>query len=303
MTNLPTQTPDIVLCGNFNLLHLTWPEGTLRPGSSRDEQIMAKDLKDLTHEHLFQKITGPTHRQGNSLDLCFSNNLAFVYSYQCCRSLFFDHYIVEGRSTYSKFPTPQSYPQLHSSVEPGAEFDKLNFMSDEADWDSLERDLDAQDWNTTLAGLDPGEMLTKPLKTCASISHVALSEKEVTERLVEYLTCIEFLCAGDVKWINRCPAPKTTPRRTNLWQKQRTLRKSCRNHTTMRNQKWSIKQYQPLRRTANISIATLKNTARSQLCLDLSYTKQVRLGQVPWRWHTCLQTSTALSSINQRNPC
>ena len=43
-------------------------------------------------------------------------------------------------------------------------------MSDEADWDSLECELDAQDWNTTLAGLDPGEMLTKPLKTCASIS-------------------------------------------------------------------------------------------------------------------------------------
>ena len=42
-------------------------------------------------------------------------------------------------------------------------------MSDEADWDSLESELDAQDWNATLAGLDPGEMLTKLLETCASI--------------------------------------------------------------------------------------------------------------------------------------
>ena len=183
MTNLPTPTPDIVLCGDFNLPHLTWPEGTLRPGASRDEQIMAKNLIDLTHEHfLFQQITEPTHRQGNTLDLCFSNNPAFVHSYQCCRTIFSDHYIVEGRSTYSKFHRPQSYRQPHSSAGPGAEFDKLNFMSDEADWDSLENELDAQDWNATLAGLDPGEMLTKLLETCASISQKFIPLRKRSDR-------------------------------------------------------------------------------------------------------------------------
>ena len=42
LTKLPTPTPDIVVCGDFNLPHLTSPDGTLRLGASKDEQIMAR---------------------------------------------------------------------------------------------------------------------------------------------------------------------------------------------------------------------------------------------------------------------
>ena len=224
MTNLPTPTPDIVLCGDFNLPHLTWPEGTLRPGASRDEQIMAKDLIDLTHEQfLFQQITEPTHRQGNTLDLCFSNNPAFVHSYQCCWTLFSDHYIIEGCSTYSKFHRPQSYRQPHWSAGPGAEFDKLNFMSEEAD--SLGQ---SRTW-AWCARLEHYSCRTRPWRNadqtpenlCQHITKIhhhknsSLSGNGVTERLVEYLTSVGFLCAGDVKLINRCQAPNPTPRKTN----------------------------------------------------------------------------------------
>ena len=77
LTELPTPNPDIVLCGDFNLPHLTWTGGmmTMNTGTPAEENLMASRLQELTNEHfMYQQISGPTHRMGNTLDLCFSNN-------------------------------------------------------------------------------------------------------------------------------------------------------------------------------------------------------------------------------------
>ena len=233
---------------------------------------MVKDMISLTHEHfLFKQITEPTHMQGNTIDLCFSNNHAFVHSYQCCRTLFSNHYIVKGRSTYSKFHKPQSYRQPLSSAGPEAEFNKLNFMSDEADWNSLECELGAQDWNATLTGLDPGEMLTKILKTCAGISQKFIFPKKRTDRKTSRIPRIHRILMRRRCIVNKhMSSAKSDAKKSKLMAAVKDIEKSYINHTAMRNQTWSTKQYQPLRRTANISIATLRDTARSQLGLDLS---------------------------------
>ena len=101
LAGLPSPSPDIVLCGDFNLSHIQWATGTLRPGATTDEQNMVKNLQDLTEEHfLFQHIHKATHRHGNTLDLCFSNNPAFIHSYECVATQLSDHYIIEGRTTH-----------------------------------------------------------------------------------------------------------------------------------------------------------------------------------------------------------
>ena len=42
--HLPNPTPDIIICGDFNLPHVVWPEGNLKLGASTDEQLMVKYL-------------------------------------------------------------------------------------------------------------------------------------------------------------------------------------------------------------------------------------------------------------------
>ena len=94
-------TPDIVLCGDFNLPNAAWPYGTPGNGCSKDEREMLDALKEFTSEFfLYQKITSSTHKRGNILDLLFTNNPLFLHSYDCTNSQYSDHSIVECATTF-----------------------------------------------------------------------------------------------------------------------------------------------------------------------------------------------------------
>ena len=162
-------TPETVICGDFNLPHVAWPEGEAGTGAIKDEKAMIQDLKYLSDEFfLFQQVQESTHKCGNVLDLIFCNNPAFVHSYQCSQSIFSDHHIVEVTSTYSHQARESSYRQPHASAGPGAKFDELNFTSEDVDWPGLEEDLNNQDWDRTFAGLQPTQMMHKFLEICTT---------------------------------------------------------------------------------------------------------------------------------------
>ena len=62
---------------------------------------MIEELRSLVTDHyLSQYILTPTHKKGNILDLCFTNNLNLVHSYETSDSIFSDHKIVEWATTY-----------------------------------------------------------------------------------------------------------------------------------------------------------------------------------------------------------
>ena len=91
LNSLPSPTPDVIMCGDFNLPHVSWPGGTPCTGASREEKTMAQDLSELMEEHvLFQQIPKSTHKRGNVLDLCFCNNPDFSHSYQCTETALSD---------------------------------------------------------------------------------------------------------------------------------------------------------------------------------------------------------------------
>ena len=93
--------PDILLCGDLNLPHATWPDGLAGPGSSADERIMLRAVMDIAGEFFLQQvIEKPTHKQGNVLDLLFTNNLHFLHSHDTVESIFSDHWIIECATTY-----------------------------------------------------------------------------------------------------------------------------------------------------------------------------------------------------------
>ena len=79
-----------------------WLEGHAGVGAGRDEQIMIDDLLGLANEYfLTQLIQQPTHRQGNTLDLIFSNNPMIIHSCNNVDTLLSDHVIIECQTTYS----------------------------------------------------------------------------------------------------------------------------------------------------------------------------------------------------------
>ena len=62
ITNLNSPTPDIILCGDFNLPHFNWSSGTSRAGATREEQLMGQDINALANEHFMtQVIDESTH--------------------------------------------------------------------------------------------------------------------------------------------------------------------------------------------------------------------------------------------------
>ena len=98
LLSLPDPTPNIFLCGDFNLPHADWMTDTLLPGCSTSEQNMIETVRQLQQDHfLTQHISLPTHVDGGLLDLVFCNNAAIIHSSHTIQPLrsTSDHFVVE----------------------------------------------------------------------------------------------------------------------------------------------------------------------------------------------------------------
>ena len=117
LSKLATPAPNIIFCGDFNIRHASWPEGSCS-GSSTDNKLL-ECLSELTNRHfLTQHVTTPTHVEGGVLDLVFSNNSHIVHSYNTLRPL---------RSTSDHFVIEVNTPLLGEEIDKGEE--KTEFSS------------------------------------------------------------------------------------------------------------------------------------------------------------------------------
>ena len=147
---------------------------------------MLEALEEITSEHfLLQYITKPTHKDGNTLDLCFTNNAALIHSYQCDFTITSHHSIVTCRTTLtsdSQNETTFRTPVIEDG--PGSVFDSLNFFSDDANWLGLEHKLKGIKWREVLGDpdkSDPAEMMEKFIHTCAQESKHFIPKRKVIE--------------------------------------------------------------------------------------------------------------------------
>ena len=154
-----TPTPNLVICGDFNLPHYSWKDGSNLPGVFADEKIMLEALKKFSDDFfLHQHICQPTHVAGNTLDLLFTNNPHLLHSYivlQPLRSIS-DHYIIE---VSTQFKSASLNKHEEEKPEPLSQFDKLNFFSEDIDWDTITLELSRIDWQSNLADESPDQML------------------------------------------------------------------------------------------------------------------------------------------------
>ena len=88
--------PDIIFCGDFNLPNIEWSDMSEKNGISGEERKMFQILKSLSDEYLLtQSIQQKTHRDGNILDLCFTNNSYLVHSLQFYPNSISHHYTIQ----------------------------------------------------------------------------------------------------------------------------------------------------------------------------------------------------------------
>ena len=180
--------PDILLCGDFNLPHASWTENATNLGAKRDEQIMIEDLLNLTNEFfLSQLILKPTHKNGNTLDLLFSNNPRILHSYNVMETVHSDHEIVECYTTYHTTKSKKEQPLNNKDSATG--FAKFNFFSEETDWGSIDHELAQHNWEQEFRASNPQQMLSKLLEICEAIvaKYVPTRAKNTTSQRKSYI--------------------------------------------------------------------------------------------------------------------
>ena len=178
--NLPAPTPNIVICGDANLPSADWMEGICRTGTNRyrEEQKMVSSLYEFASENfMVQQIEEPTHRDGNILDLIFTNNADIVHSYDIVPSSQSDHLMINVKANYSV--TSHDVPTQEDEIEEEVSFRSLNFFHESTDWNGLNDSIAQHDWASEFESSDANEMLNHFVYTCLELAknHVPLRRR------------------------------------------------------------------------------------------------------------------------------
>lgn len=169
-------TPEILLGGDFNLPHINWPECSPTKKATKDE----KDMIQLTYElgfelNLSQVINQPTHIAGNTLDLLFTNNPNLIHNYITTPTLrsFTDHYIMEISSSYNFISIPYK-PDVTQKRSP---MGRLNFHSEDVNWESLAEMLSKVNWKLELENMTSDLMFDRFYSICLDIAQKVVPNK------------------------------------------------------------------------------------------------------------------------------
>ena len=159
--------PNIIFGGDFNLPHVSWPEGLPTSGCSNNERIMLNTLNEFCNDlFLTQYISSPTHKDGNILDLVFTNNESLIHECSIVpvlRStshhdivLIQTSFKVENRSNEE---TPEKRTGFHA----------MNFYADSIEWNKIANALNCIDWDTELNNENPNIILQKFYDLCFNV--------------------------------------------------------------------------------------------------------------------------------------
>ena len=228
LMQLPNPTPDIIVCGDFNLPFAIWPEGNVKSGASTDEQTMIKDLVTLTNQfYLTQEITTPTHYQGNTLDLIFTNNAELLHSYESNKTLFSHHYIVEGKICY-KNPNYVEEKEKNSWKRKSClvDFYKFNFFSDKIKWDMVNKEFRRINWKMEFRGLSTEEMLNNFIDNCFFICEKFIPNKRNIKPVISKIPRErKNLMRARKRKLDAISKTSSTPRKTKLLTEIRNIEK------------------------------------------------------------------------------
>lgn len=170
--------PDIILGGDFNIPHVSWPDGNPLSECNKNHKDLLSKLQDICNILMLnQHVTHPTHKDGNILDLVFTNNDRLVHSVEIIPTLRSNsHHSIVRCSTLFKSKLNNCTPQYPTQPKI-SKFDSLNFYSDEIDWESINKDLSTIDWSAELNQESVDEMLHKFYEICLGVCATKVPSK------------------------------------------------------------------------------------------------------------------------------
>ena len=130
---LGTVAPDIIIGGDFNLPKVDWTNGqpTSLPTCSKQIKDMTAELEHFCNEFfLTQVINQSTHKDGNILDLVFTNNNDLICDVNVNETLLSisHHKIIEVSTSYM---AKLKLHEENGTCKKG--FNSLNFSKDKVD--------------------------------------------------------------------------------------------------------------------------------------------------------------------------
>merc|ERR1712002_1421797 len=150
LQNLEKPEPTIILSGDLNFPFVKWkrlPDNSCsweyksHTNATTDEKQQFEGLLEMCDNHfMLQMIEEPT-REGNTLDLMFTNEVNLITMVEVNKSNYSDHDIIEMSTNYSekeKYNTEQSED---------TEFRKLNFRTKTVKWKNIIGMMEDIDWD------------------------------------------------------------------------------------------------------------------------------------------------------------
>ena len=160
-------TPNIVFGGDFNLPRATWPAGLPKPGCPLDERVILNSLNQFCNDlFISQYVRTATHKDGNILDLVFTNNGNIIHNCTTIPVLqSTSHHKIVLVSTCLKVST---ISEKDEQPEPRTGFNTLNFCADEVNWQKIKERIRAIKWKEKHSE-DPNEILETINTLCFEI--------------------------------------------------------------------------------------------------------------------------------------
>ena len=175
LASLPTPTPNIIIAGDFNLPHASWPSGAPSRGAAPEERKMLEMLSTLSVQHFLVQVNDePTHRAGNTLDLLFTNCPEKFTSVESIPAApISSHNLIKYNTLITSPPQPDENRNIRSP------FSEVNLFSEDTDWQSIKTGLIETNWTQELQNKTPTEMMDKIVEKCKSLALIHAPRKIV----------------------------------------------------------------------------------------------------------------------------
>ena len=152
LQNLEKPEPTIILSGDLNFPFVKWKrlpdnscswEYKTHTNATTDEKQQFERLLEICGNHfMLQMIEEPT-REGNTLDLMFTNEVNLVTAIEVNKSSYSDHDIIEMSTNYSL----QEKEKCNREQSEDTEFRTLNFWAKTVNWKNIFRMIEEIDWD------------------------------------------------------------------------------------------------------------------------------------------------------------
>ena len=155
--------------GDFNLPMIDWQNQQPGTGCSKDNKLIFNMLSDFISDLcLKQYVNQPTHKDGNILDLCFTNNESLINDISLSKPLntITHHCIVEVATAYR--PNIQRFKERNAPIRTG--FHSLNFFHEDIDWEAIVKTLSEHAWEREFKNKSPEAILSLILDNSFEIS-------------------------------------------------------------------------------------------------------------------------------------